>query len=107
MAAFDVDYVLLQDVERELDISWRDCDTDAKIRALIKNSMMYLRDKLGDDIDFSEPGYPRELLVERVRYARDGALDVFENNYRSELLAAQNNRKVKSYAASLTISSDE
>ena len=37
--------------------------------------------------------------MEYVRYARDGALDVFENNYQHLILAMQNNRKVMDYAA--------
>ena len=94
-----VDGVLLSDVKRELGITWADTDTDGKITELIKKSMFYLVDKLGGDVDFSIPGYARELLFERVRYARDNALDVFENNYRHEIKAAQNNRRVKGYAA--------
>ena len=102
-----VDANLLSDVKRELGVTWTEADTDAKITELIKKSMFYLKDKFGENIDFSIPGYARELLFERVRYARDNALDVFENNYRHELLAAQNNRKVKGYAAQNALQGDE
>ena len=37
--------------------------------------------------------------MDYIRYGRDGALDVFENNYRHLLLAMQNNRRVRDYAA--------
>ena len=47
------------------------------------------------------PGYPRQLLKEYVRYARDAALDVFENNYRGLILAMQNQRGVSAYAVEL------
>ena len=61
--------------------------------------MLYLNDKAGTAIDYCWPCEGRTLLMEYVRYARDGALDVFENNYRHLLLAMQNNRKVMDYAA--------
>lgn len=97
---------LLRDVKLSLGVTWTEASTDGQIRELIKKSMFYLNDKLGGNLDFETPGYPRELLMERVRYARDDALDVFENNYRSELLAAQNNRRVSVYAQN-SISTDE
>ena len=34
------------------------------------------------------------MLFEYVRYARDSALDVFENNYTSMILAMQHERRV-------------
>ena len=40
------------------------------------------------------------LLFDFVRYARDSALDVFENNYLSLLLGAQNIKAVDKYAES-------
>lgn len=45
-------------------------------------------------MDYTAEGFPRILLFEYVRYARDEALDVFENNYLSMLLAMQNERRV-------------
>lgn len=38
--------------------------------------------------------------MEYVRYARDEALDVFENNYTALILAMQNEGAVKAYAES-------
>ena len=42
------------------------------------------------------------MLLEYVRYARDGAMDVFENNYLHLLTAMQNERRVKAYVAAKT-----
>ena len=61
--------------------------------------MAYLDDKAGEELDYTQAGYGRSLLLDYVRYARDGAADVFENNYRHLLLAMQNNRKVAAYAS--------
>lgn len=85
---------LLDDIKCYLDITWDDGQTDRKIGDLIADGKAYLDDKLGEPGDYENPGYPRTLLKEYVRYARDAALDVFENNYRAQLLAMQNNRRV-------------
>ena len=42
----------------------------------------------------------RTLLMEYVRYARDEALDVFENNYTSMILDLMNERMVNAYVES-------
>ena len=39
----------------------------------------------------------RTLMMEYVRYARDEALDVFENNYQALILALKNGRAVDAY----------
>lgn len=90
---------LLEDVKNYLDITWEDEGTDRKLRGLIAGGMAYLDDKAGEAIDYGADGYGRSLLMDYVRYGRDGALDVFENNYRHLLLAMQNNRRVRDYAA--------
>lgn len=97
---------LLEDVKSSLDITWQDDATDKKVAEYIHSGMLYLNDKAGKLIDYSWPCEGRTLLMEYVRYARDGALDVFENNYRHLLLAMQNNRKVLD-DASKTVSAGE
>lgn len=90
---------LLEDVKNHLDITWCDPATDKKVDGWIRSGMEYLNDKAGAQIDYSWPCEGRTLLMEYARYARDGAMDVFENNYRHLILAMQNNRKVMDYAA--------
>lgn len=88
---------LLEDVKIQLNITWTDFTTDSRVLALIDNGAAYLGDKLGENPDFLSPGFPRSLMFEYVRYARDEALDVFENNYQSLILAMQHNRRVAAY----------
>lgn len=90
---------LLEDVKNYLDITWQDDATDKKIAGFIASGTAYLNDKAGAEMDYAADGYGRALLMEYVRYARDGAMDVFENNYRHLILAMQNNRKVAAYAS--------
>ena len=77
---------LLSDVKNYLNITWDDDATDKKVSGLIASGMIYLNAKYGKDADYTADGMPRTLLMEYVRYARDSALDVFENNYQALLL---------------------
>ena len=88
---------LLDDVKNYLNITWSDEATDAKISGLIASGVMYLNSKYGEEADYTADGSPRTLLFEYVRYARDGALDVFENNYQPMILGMQNERRVSAY----------
>ena len=92
---------LLSDVENYLNITWSDEDTDAKISGLIASGMVYLNGKLGEEGDYTADGNPRTLLMEYVRYARDSALDVFENNYQALILGMQTERLVSSYGSTV------
>ena len=89
---------LLSDVRVQLDVTWEDADTDKKLLNWIDSGVAYLNGKLGGAGEYTLPGSPRTLLFEYVRYARDAALDVFENNYQSLILGMQNDRKVAAYA---------
>lgn len=80
---------LLVDVKNHLNITWEDEATDEKIRGLIASASMYLDGKGGTPLDYDADGMPRTLLMEYVRYARDSALDVFENNYQALILGMQ------------------
>lgn len=86
---------LLEDVKNYLDITWKDDATDKKVEEYVRSGMKYLNDRAGYCIDYSWPGDGRTLLMDYARYVRDGALDVFENNYRHILLALRNNRRIE------------
>lgn len=91
---------LLTDIKLDEGITWNDEATESKLRRLIASGMIYLNKKLGEEANYEIDGDPRTLLFEYVRYARDAALDVFENNYRSLILSMQNSRQVKVYVES-------
>lgn len=88
---------LLSDIKNHLDITWDDEAEDKRISGLAALGTAYLDDKLGDPADYDRDGLPRALLMEYVRYARDKALDVFEANYQSMILAMQTGRAVERY----------
>lgn len=92
---------LLLDVKIYCHITWDDEATDRRISGLIASGAAYLDKKLGKQADYHEDGAPRTLLMEYVRYARDGALDVFENNYQSMILDMQNDWAVMRYSETM------
>lgn len=100
MAVKQVSDALLADVNNFLDYTWEDAARDMKTLGFIRSGMVYIDDKLGARADYESDGMPRTLLFEFVRYARDGAMDLFENNYRSMILAMQNKKAVTAYAES-------
>ena len=98
MSSTDPMVALLAAVKNYLQVTWTDTETDNRLTLMIQAGQAYLDSKLGETGDYTVPGYPRTLLFEFVRYARDGATDVFENNYRAMILAMQHERMVNDYA---------
>lgn len=98
--------LLLPDVKNYLDITWDDDITDAKIWGMVQSGMAYLDSKAGRQMDYNLPGFARSLLMDYVRYMRDGALDIFESNYLSLILAMQNEVTVNRDEESETDPSD-
>lgn len=94
---------LLDDVKNYLDVTWSDEATDRKYLGFIASGMAYLDRRAGETLDYTtEGGDGRTLLLEYVRYARDGAMDVFENNYLHLLLDMQTDRRLRAYGATQT-----
>ena len=91
---------LLADVKNYLNITWNDLATDEHIRGLIASATADLDDYAGEELDYLSDGLPRTLMMDHVRYARDEALDVFENNYRTQLVRLRNRRRVTGYVES-------
>lgn len=97
---------LLPYVKAQLQVTWDDAATDERYKQLIADAMAYIDEKLGEPGDYASPGNARELVREYVRYARDAALDVFENNYTARILALKHNKMVRDYADSVESSGE-
>lgn len=91
---------LVAEVKGYLGITWDDEITHRQVEGFVSSSIAYINGKLPKEADFSVPGAPRDLLMDRCRYMRDGALDVFEQNYLGQILAMQHGEQVKQYAQS-------
>lgn len=93
------DDLLLLAVRNYLDITWPDDAGDKKLAGIISRGIKYIDRIAGQAMDYSIDDKPRELLFDYCRYVRSGALDVFQVNYRHELLALQIDQEVAAYAA--------
>lgn len=80
---------LLADVRDYLQITWTDEATDRRLTDMIQASAVYLDTVTATSNDYTEPGNMRTLLMERVRYQYNGALDAWLNNYLHLIVQAQ------------------
>ena len=97
MQRADVPSALLADVETRLGITWSDPATDERVRGWIASGTEYIDRRAGEVQDYDRDGAARTLMMEYVRYARDEALDVFENNYLGLIVALQTDAEVTRY----------
>jgi len=94
---------LLADVKNYLDITWNDEATDKKLTGIINRGKSYLQDIASSlFIDFAVECKARSLLFDYCRYARSNALEMFEINFKSQLIGLRLAYKV----ANITIEED-
>ena len=75
---------LLDDVKAYLNVSWE--EDDDLIKGYIQRGQARLNRIAGCELDYSAEGAARSLLFDYCRYANSQALEVFEENFKSELL---------------------
>jgi hypothetical protein len=80
---------LLADARDYLQITWADEATDRRLTDMIQASAVYLDAVTASENDYISPGNMRTLLLERVRYQYNGALDAWMNNYLHLVVQAQ------------------
>lgn len=82
----------------ELQITWQDDDTNARIENHIRNGVSYLQRTTGvEDVDFLAGGKANALLLAYVRRAKDGDTSTFEADYLSDIIALQTDFEVENY----------
>lgn len=89
---------LVEEVKRELKITWEDEDTNAEIAALVSDAIPAMAHKLGikkEDINFKEPGQEHRLFLDYCRYIRNGYLNEFDEAYRGEIYQIRHKYEVK------------
>ena len=90
---------LLDSCRLELQITWQDDDTHARIVNHIKNGVNYIKNKCGvTDDDFIAGGKANALLLAYVRRAMSGDTSTFEADYLSDILDLQMEFEVENYA---------
>lgn len=87
---------LIDDVKNYLDRTWQDDMEDQKITGIVKRGMAAITGKIGE-CNFYEETQERALLFDYVMYAMAGEIPQFWQNYSSEILSLQIDRRVESY----------
>lgn len=85
MTIDDVTSELLKDTKDKLYVSWS--DNDEQIKKIILRASKYIQSKITQELSFTPDSEEYELMLERCRYDWNNALDEFEKNYSSEILA--------------------
>lgn len=80
---------MLEEVKRQLNITWQDEDIDNKLQDLIRQSQKAIQTLTGTEINFEENEDAKELLINRIRYAYNNAIEYFEQNFHGEILRLQ------------------
>lgn len=79
--------MLLDEVKEKLRIIGD--DQDHMLLDLIGRSKAALNEIMGVELNYEEPGEAQELLLERVRYDYNNALEYFEENFAAKILRVQ------------------
>lgn len=74
---------LFDDVKEALAITWD--EEDNHIVKLIGSSVYYINDLVGAELDLTVNLTARELVINRIRYEYNNALDQFEDNFEKPL----------------------
>jgi len=79
--------MLLDEVKEKLRIIGD--DQDHMLLDLIGRSEAAINEIMGVELNYEEPGEAQELLLERVRYDYNNALEYFEENFAAKILRMQ------------------
>lgn len=93
------DMELLTKVLQYLQIENADENTRQNILGFISRGKNRLNKIAGAELNYEEEGQPSALLLDYCRYANSRALEVFEKNFRSELLDLNLESQVNGYEA--------
>ena len=87
----------IEEIKRELDITWDDPDTDKKVEDAMRSAEALINDFAGQSVDLTEDLVSAQLYKDAVRYYYNGVSDEFETRYSSDLIALRNKYRVKRY----------
>lgn len=94
----NIQSALLDCCRLELQITWQDDDTNARIVNHIQNGVNYIKGKCGvNDEDFVAGGKANALLLAYVRRAMSGDTSTFEADYLRDILDLQIGFEVENY----------
>lgn len=86
---------LFNDLKDYLNISYADEQTDRALKTALERGKKVLEDYAGTELNFDEEGAARQLLLDYCRYVRSQATEMFEVNYKHDLIALREIEEVK------------
>jgi hypothetical protein len=89
---------MLESLKNYLNISYDDEATDKMLTGAIERGKKFLNDYAGVELDYEEEGLPRQLLFDYCRYVRSHAAEMFETNFKHDLITLRELAEVKAYA---------
>lgn len=89
---------LLGDVKNYLDITFKDQETDEKLKGIMERGMAYLDRVAGIPLDYGKEDTPRQLLLDYCRYARNNVIELFSENFKADLITLRNGVQADDYA---------
>ena len=96
---------LIDDLKDYLCISFDDERTDRALTSSLSRGQAVIEDYAGAEIDFSQEGAEKQLLFDYCRYVRSQAPEMFEINFRHDLIALR--AKYETEAAKNASNKDE
>lgn len=75
---------MLQEVKNYLRVTWD--DEDADILQFMERGKKYLCRETGTSLTFEDDDLPKQLLLDYCRYARNNALEFYQENFAADLL---------------------
>lgn len=95
MLTKDTARTYLPDVKRNLNITWDDEDTDARIVDMMLDAEYALNHLLGAEIDYFAPGMERSIYMSYILYAYNGCTNEFESAYLADIYRLRRMYEVK------------
>ncbi|MEN3132930.1 hypothetical protein ABDI49_19760 [Bacillus cereus] len=83
VATKELSPLLLEEIKHALAITWD--EENREINRLAERSIYAINDLVGTEVDIETHLAAREMVIQRVRYDYNNALDEFETNYKRQL----------------------
>lgn len=86
---------LMDSVKRQLNITWDDEDTNAKILDIMQDAESSMNYRIGQDVDYSIPGMERRLYLNYVMYLWNDCVEEFDKAYRNDIYLVRRKYEVE------------
>jgi hypothetical protein len=87
-----------EELKDYLQITWSDASTDKKVLGFIKDGEAYLNEIAGTEINYVTDLKAKQLLKDYGRYVYNHSLELFEINFKRELLKLSIREGVRMHA---------